>query len=145
MTMDLTSNWNSPEIDLQAASALGQCDICARHAVNRMYDLHEHLSSPTSPLPCQTWHLCEECAAAVETEVERAALHTPLRVRIAVGIVAAERRPAHWPTMLDTDFWEQLPDEQMDNLLVGFVLCMFAIPPLLFVLVGVFMLGGAGH
>jgi hypothetical protein len=145
MTMDLTTNWNSPGLDLQAASTVGRCDICARRTAQRMYDLYEHLDPRVSPLACRSWRLCEECAAAVKTEVERAALRTPLRVRIAVGIVAAERRPAHRQTVLDTDFLEQVPDEEMSGMLVGFILCMIALPPLLFLLVALFLSGGPGH
>ncbi|MGO8946962.1 MAG: hypothetical protein ACLQUY_04720 [Ktedonobacterales bacterium] len=80
------------------------------------------------------------------TEVERAALRTPLRIRIAVGMVAAAPRPVHRPTILDTDFWEQIRDEQLDRLAAGFVLCMFALPPLVFLLVAVLLLlNGAGR
>lgn len=140
--MDRTTSWNSPDIDIQAAGMAGQCDICTQRTSHRMYDLYDHLGSHSSPQACQSWHLCEECAAAVRAEVERAALRTPLRVRIAVGVVAAERRPVHRPTMLDTDYWEQLPTEKLDSLLVGFVLCMFALPPLVLLLVALFLPGG---
>jgi hypothetical protein len=146
MKMDLTTSWNSRGVGIQAVSATQRCEICTKRAFNRMFALHECLESPLSPHVCQIWHLCEGCAAAVVTEVERSALCTPLRVRIAVGIVAAERRPVHRLTVLNTDFWEHMPGQQLDKLVIGFVLCMFAVPPLLFMLVtALIFLSGGGH
>lgn len=144
--VDLTTNWKSLGLDVQLVRATQHCDICTQCSSDRMFALSERLVSPESPSAGQAWHLCEDCATAVVTEVERAALRTPLRIRIAVGMVAAERRPAHQHTILDTDFWEQLPDEQLDKLAVGFVLFMFALPPLVFLLVTLLLLlTGSGH
>jgi hypothetical protein len=141
--MDLTTSWNSPGVDIQTVSATQRCEICMKRTPNRMFVLHEHLESSVSPLASQTWRLCEGCAAAVVTEMQRSALCTPLRVRIAVGMVAAERRPPRRLTVLRKGFWEQLPRQQVDRLVVGLVLCMFAIPPLLFLLVVALTLPGA--
>jgi hypothetical protein len=37
--------------------------------------------------------LCPDCNAAVSAELARSPVATPLRVRVAVGLVAAERSP----------------------------------------------------
>jgi len=81
----------------------------------------------------------------VVTEVERSALRTPLRLRIALGIVAAERRPERRLTPLDTDYWELLPEERVNKLVIGFMLAMFALPLLVFVLVMALTLSGVPH
>jgi hypothetical protein len=133
--MDLTTSWNCPGVDIQTVSATQRCEVCTKHTANRMFVLHEHLELAASPLASRTWRLCEGCAAAVVTEMQRTALYTPLRVRIAVGMVAAERRPPRRLMVLSKDFWEQLPGQQMDRLIVGLALCMFVMPPLLFLLV----------
>lgn len=144
--MDLTTDWNCPSIDMRAVAADQRCDICRQRSSNRMFALDEPLSSSTSPPDRQTWLLCEGCATAVVTEVERSALHTPLRVPIAVGLIAADRRPVPRLTILDMDFWERLPVRQIDSFVIGFVLCMFALPPLLFLLMAVLLVpGGAGQ
>ena len=43
--------------------------------------------------PRQSWMLCADCDAAVHAELERSPLRSPLRLRIAVGLVAADRSP----------------------------------------------------
>jgi hypothetical protein len=145
--VDLTTNWKSPGLEVQLVRATQRCDICTKRSSDRMFALSERVVSPESPSACrQAWHLCEECAAAVVTEVERAALRTPLRTRIAVGVVAAARRPAHQHMMLGKDVLKEIRDEKLDRLALGFVLCMFALPPLVFLLVVVLLvLNGVGR
>ena len=130
--MDLATRWNHPEVDLQAARPSGRCAICTKCASDTMFTLHERVNPAEAG---QTWLLCEGCAAAVVTEVDRAALRTPLRLRIAVGVVAASRRPGRRLTLFDRDYWELMPRQKLDRLIVGFVFCMFALPPILFLLV----------
>jgi hypothetical protein len=78
--------------------------------------------------------------------MERSALRSPLRVRIAVGMIAAQRRPAQVPRILDVVFWEGIAGQQLDQVLVGFVLFMFVMPPLVFLLIMALTLpGGASH
>jgi hypothetical protein len=141
--MDLTTSWNSPGVDIRTVSATQRCEVCTKRTSNRTFVLHERLESSASPFANQTWRLCEGCAAAVVTEMQRSALRTPLRVRIAVGMVAAERQPRRRLAILSKDFWEQMPGQQADRLVIGFVLCMFAMPPLLFLLVVALIAPGA--
>jgi hypothetical protein len=130
--MDLATRWNHPEVDLQAARPSGHCAICRKCTSSSMFTLHERVNPAGAG---QTWLLCEGCAAAVVTEVDRAALRTPLRLRIAVGVVAASRRPMRRLTIFDRDFWELMPRQKLGRMIIGFVVCMFALPPLLFLLV----------
>jgi hypothetical protein len=48
---------------------------------------------PGVPDPRQSWTLCKRCHAALLVEMERSPVLSPLRLRIAMGIVAAERSP----------------------------------------------------
>jgi hypothetical protein len=50
------------------------------------------------PQPRLAWVLCKECHGVLLDEVRRSPIRTPLRLRIAVGIVAAERWPYGHPT-----------------------------------------------
>lgn len=61
-----------------------------------------------------SWALCDACNTAVRDEMERSPVRGPLRLRVAVGLVATERTPQarrarigqmsdqHWETLL---FW----------------------------------------
>jgi hypothetical protein len=130
--MDLTTSWNFPGIELHAASPSGRCAICTRCPSGAMFTLSERLKPEEH---CQSWLLCEGCTAAVVTEVGRSALRTRLRLRIAVGVVAANRRPSRRLSIFDGRLLESLPRHQKDRLVVGFVYCMFAWPPLVFLVV----------
>jgi hypothetical protein len=46
------------------------------------------------PEPRRSWVLCEDCNAAVKDQMARAPVQTPLRLRVAVGVVSTERSPA---------------------------------------------------
>ena len=46
-----------------------------------------------APEPRQQWMLCKTCYGLLLAELLRSTIHSPLRLRIAVGIVAAERSP----------------------------------------------------
>lgn len=46
------------------------------------------------PLPRQEWVLCQACNDAVKQQMSQAPVHSPIRLRVAVGLVATERTPA---------------------------------------------------
>jgi hypothetical protein len=71
------------------------CSICN----NRIWFGPIRIREPEGvPEPRLTWVLCTECHGALLDEVRRSPIRTPLRLRIAVGIVAAERWPYGYPT-----------------------------------------------
>lgn len=45
------------------------------------------------PEPRRSWILCNDCYQALVIEMRRSPVRTPLRLRIAVGLVASERWP----------------------------------------------------
>jgi hypothetical protein len=67
-----------------------RCSICTRTIDGDKLFLDE---TGDVPAPRQSWVFCHDCDAAVRTELERSPVEGPLRVRIAVGLVAAERSP----------------------------------------------------
>ena len=46
-----------------------------------------------APEPRQKWTLCKACHEAILTEMRRSSIRSPIRLRIAVALVAAERSP----------------------------------------------------
>jgi hypothetical protein len=73
-----------------------RCSICKRRAWMNITHVEE---PPGVPEPRQSWMLCRRCNAALLSEMERSPVLSPLRLRIAMGLVAAERSPdAYAPT-----------------------------------------------
>lgn len=144
--MERPTSWNRPGIEVRTPSSRRRCATCRQRSSGPMFALHERLNPSTAASTCQSWVVCERCAAAVLSELERSALRSPLRVRIAVGMVAAQQRPAQIFRILDVDYWERKAEQHLERLLVGFVLFMFGMPPLVFWLVMALTLpGGAAR
>ncbi len=131
--MDLTTHWHTPDLDVETVRESGKCRICGRRTADCLFAVHE--SAPPS-IPGQNG------ASAVVTQVERSPLRSPLRIRIAVGIVAAERMPQRRRTVLDLEFWEEMPRQQLDGLIAAFVVFLFVMPPLVFLLVTALTIAG---
>lgn len=82
-----------------------RCSICTQRIHRDIVYLDE---TGDVPAPRQSWVLCPDCDAAVRAELERSPVQGPLRFRIAVGLVAAERSPhaVHAPSAgLRDDAW----------------------------------------
>jgi hypothetical protein len=132
---------NGMTINAQRGRRARRCAICGRRAA----PLHQIVESEPPEGQRRAWLACAECADAVREEVGRAALQTPLRVRIAVGIVAARRRPAARPTIWSEQFWEDLDDAAMDRLLKRFVWVAFVVKMLTVVAIGVYVAVAVAH
>ena len=73
-----------------------RCSICA----NRIWSHPVALREPEDvPEPRASWVLCADCHAALVVEMRRSPVRSPLRLRIAMGIVAAERWPQAYSTV----------------------------------------------
>ncbi len=134
--MDLTTSWSTQGAEIERTGALGECAICLRRTSGGMFMLQEGLELA---VPRQSWLLCWACTVAVIAELERSTLRTPLRIRIAVGIVAAERglrsrHPLRLHPPVDMRFWGQMSERQVDNLVAGFVLFLFVMPSLIYLI-----------
>ena len=67
-----------------------RCSICTIHIWLRPISLKEPLEAPE---PRHEWVLCSYCHKALLNEMRRSTLSSPVRLRVAVGLVAAERSP----------------------------------------------------
>jgi hypothetical protein len=66
------------------------CDICRRRLGKNIFFVEETGDVPDEK---RAWTLCDECNDAVHAQLVDSPVRTPLRLRVAVGLVAAERTP----------------------------------------------------
>ncbi|HEU0002594.1 MAG TPA: hypothetical protein VFQ36_16930 [Ktedonobacteraceae bacterium] len=67
-----------------------RCSICAFHIWLHPIVLKEPVEAPE---PRHEWVLCSYCHKALLNEMRRSSLSSPVRLRVAIGLVAAERSP----------------------------------------------------
>ena len=67
-----------------------RCSICERRTWNHSIPLVEPEGVPD---PRQEWVLCNRCHQELLVQLRLSPIQTPLRLRIAIGLVAAERSP----------------------------------------------------
>lgn len=86
-----TTIFTSLEESQQAGKrASVRCSICTR----RTWSNATHLIEPLGvPEPRRSWTLCKQCNTLLQAEMERSPVLSPLRLRIAMGIIAADRSP----------------------------------------------------
>jgi hypothetical protein len=68
------------------------CEICARRLGKSLFFVEE--TGDDVPPPRRSWVLCRACNEAVHAQMEAAPLQSPVRLRVAVGLVATTRTPA---------------------------------------------------
>lgn len=72
-----------------------RCSVCT----SRVWIRPVHLTEPEGvPEPRLSWTLCRACYQVLIEEVRRSPVRSPLRLRIAMGLVASERWPQAYPT-----------------------------------------------
>jgi len=71
-----------------------RCSIC-RHFT--LFDFVLLKEPGDAPEPHHEWTLCKACHEALLVELRRSAIRSSLRLRIAIGLVAAERSPNAYP------------------------------------------------
>ena len=73
------------------------CSVCTQ----RIWFWPFEVTEPEGvPEPRLSWSLCKPCFRSLVAEMRRSPLRSPLRMRIAMGLVAAERWPQAYPTRL---------------------------------------------
>ncbi len=97
MDQDTSGSANQALATGAGASALSdgkptplRCSICRKRIWAGGLTLDEPAEAPE---PQRSWLLCKGCHAAVLEQLERSPVRTPVRMRVAVGMVAAERWP----------------------------------------------------
>ena len=95
-----------------------ECSICRRSLRFNAV----HLMEPEgAPEPRLSWVLCKACYEALLTEMRRSPVRSPLRLRIAMGIVASER----WPNAYTTRTSKFVSDRRwIVFIAVGFIVAM---------------------
>jgi hypothetical protein len=73
------------------------CSICTRHVWLAPICLTEPEGVPE---PRLSWVLCKRCHEALSEEMHRSPVLSPLRLRIAMGMVASEYWPHAYPTRM---------------------------------------------
>ncbi len=68
-----------------------RCEICARRLGKSLFFVEE---TGDVPPPRRSWVLCQVCNDAVHAQMEMSPVRSPVRLRVAVGLVAAVRTPA---------------------------------------------------
>jgi hypothetical protein len=66
------------------------CSICERRLRGDIRYVEE---TGDVPEPKRSWVLCATCDEAVHVQLDQSPVRTPVRLRVAVGLVAAERSP----------------------------------------------------
>jgi hypothetical protein len=117
-------------------NASQRCAICGRHPSAPWYSVAESDSLDDQR---QSWLLCAACTEAVRDEVARAALQTPLRLRIAVGMVAAQRRPPARHSFWSEQYWKDLDDAALDRLLKRFIALAISVKMLTMVGIAIYV------
>ncbi len=67
-----------------------RCSICESRLRHNFISLREPEGVPS---PRQEWTLCKRCHEELLEQLRISPVRTPLRLRIAIGLVAAERSP----------------------------------------------------
>jgi hypothetical protein len=71
------------------------CSVCTSRI---WFDRVRVVEPEGVPEPRLSWILCKQCHTALAAELDRSPIHSPLRVRISMGLVASERWPHAYTT-----------------------------------------------
>src|SRR5689334_23750191 len=69
-----------------------RCSVCSHFSWFYSITLKE---PDEAPEPRREWVLCKSCFKVLVVEMFRSTVSSPARLRIAMGLVAAERSPAY--------------------------------------------------
>ncbi len=130
--MEPTADYYRRSTRLPLIYWLRHCAICT-HRLRRGAVLLEE--SDTAPEPRQSWLLCLECESDVRHEIERAALRSAQRLRIAIGVVASDR--GHAVPKLSR---EDLEEKWVERGLIGMFWLVFSVHALAFLIVVVHLM-----
>jgi hypothetical protein len=81
----------APSTEAEEQSGPLRCAICARRLGSAICYLEE---TGDVPPPRQSWMLCIACNEAVKQQMALVPVQSPIRLRVAIGVVSTERTPA---------------------------------------------------
>ena len=82
---------NTPSVESEEHFEPLRCAICARRLGANICYLEE---TGDVPPPRQSWMLCTACNEAVKEQMAHNPVQSPVRLRVAIGVVSTERTPA---------------------------------------------------
>ena len=110
---------------------LTTCSVCTRYIWFNPIRLEEPVGVPE---PRLSWTLCKPCAQALHIEMERSPVRSPLRLRIAIGMIASER----WPMAYRDRLQERISDRRwIIFMAVGFIIAMILHLALIVMIAGI--------
>jgi hypothetical protein len=109
-----------------------RCSICKSYIWSGPILLKE---PPEAPEPRHEWILCKPCHKALSAELSRSTISSPIRLRIAMGLVAAERSPYAYPP--NTQKSEQAAFQQEFNWFVWILIAFTALHAIIFIILWV--------
>lgn len=83
--------FSAPSTEAEEQSGPLRCAICARRLGSAICYLEE---TGDVPPPRQSWMLCTACNEAVKQQMTLVPVQSPIRLRVAIGVVSTERTPA---------------------------------------------------
>jgi hypothetical protein len=107
------------------------CSICT----NRIWFDAVDVKEPDGvPEPRLSWVLCKACYQVLQDQMQRSPLQSPLRLRIAMGLVASER----WPHAYSTRMREYVNDRRwIIFMAAAFIIAMLVHLALIVIIAGV--------
>jgi len=106
------------QVKIWRRQAATRCSVCT----SRIWFGSIPLVEPEGvPEPCLSWLLCKYCYKALLVELHRSPVLSPLRLRIAIGLVAADRSPQAYPTRIRTYISDR---RWLVFIAVGFIIAM---------------------
>jgi hypothetical protein len=98
---EITDSFRSKAVHNKRWYQLIRCSICTSFTWFRPIVLKEPVGAPE---PLQEWILCQPCHGALLTELRRSSIRPPIHLRVAVGLVAAERSPTTYYSSRQQEF-----------------------------------------
>ncbi|HEU5229021.1 MAG TPA: hypothetical protein VFU49_14480 [Ktedonobacteraceae bacterium] len=110
---------------------LTHCSVCTRYI---WFNPIHYIESQEVPEPRFSWTLCKSCSQALRAEMSRSPIRSPLRLRIAIGMIAAER----WPMAYHAPSRENISDRRwIIFMAVGFIIAMILHLALIVMIAGI--------
>ncbi len=107
------------------------CSVCTSRI---WFDPADVLEPDDVPEPRLSWILCKVCYQALQVQLQKSPVHSPFRLRIAMGLVASER----WPHAYSTRVREYVNDRRWILFMAAaFIIAMLVHLALIVIIAGI--------
>ncbi len=122
-------------VDQQDETRKRRSRACCSVCTSRIWFASVRIVEPEGvPEPRLSWILCKQCHRALISELDRSSLLSPLRLRIAMGMVAAERWP--YAYVYTTKVREYVNDRRWIVFMAAAFITAMVVHLILFVVIG---------